>query len=192
MNVVVGTICYAICCCFSLFRSKFITDENVAIFFFVVIITAQRWLDVVRDDRLGAAARVRIAVNALELIHVLNDFPELSISSSGPSVSDDEEKSTASSDDNTDDNVDDDDETDSISFGGNKVSKQENSHIQLEEILFYCCYCCSLITKQKQKKQLFLGAVDASLFSVNEKYHTKLSLLKNVHAYSTQTYTIFD
>jgi hypothetical protein len=30
---------------------------------------------VVRDEKLGAAARIRIAVNALELVHYFNDFP---------------------------------------------------------------------------------------------------------------------
>lgn len=39
----------------------------------------------VRDERLGSAARVRIAVNALELVHFLNDFPALTFSSDAPS-----------------------------------------------------------------------------------------------------------
>jgi hypothetical protein len=42
-----------------------------------VVELTQRWADVVADTRIGAAQRVRIAVNALELVHYLNAFPRV-------------------------------------------------------------------------------------------------------------------
>jgi hypothetical protein len=42
-----------------------------------VVELTQRWADVVADTRIVAAQRVRIAVNALELVHYLNAFPRV-------------------------------------------------------------------------------------------------------------------
>ena len=88
-----------------------------------------------RDERLGATARLRIASNALELVHFLNDFPALKFSSeptSDASIIEDEDDVFEEIAEDKIEGVGDDDDSDSditadsFSLGvGNKVQVQK-------------------------------------------------------------------
>jgi hypothetical protein len=69
----------------------------------------QRWADVVADVRLGVAQRIRIALNALELVHYLNVFPRTADAAAAQA-----DRAADKADNNSNNNNDDDDFTDAV------------------------------------------------------------------------------